>query len=224
MGYFERVWVRHRKNLQHGFTVLELSVVLIIGTILAVLLVFAVGQQRSVMEQVTCMNNMRKLFTGLVNYSTENNGRLPKVFDSKSQWTWATILGKSGAFIPFNTSNFRYYSCPFAPVMEGPNVSRQVDTYGRIKEADGIPEPPFILLGPNTPILCDSAFLVPGTPRYQRQYYVVNIQTNTSGVDLRHRNRANIVFADGHGEALTRKQLEDRERFPPKGFKYFREH
>jgi len=207
---------------RRAFTVLELTLVLAIGSVLALLLAFAIGRQRTSAQQASCMQNMRQLFIGLATYAGEHAGQLPPIFNAANSWTWASTLGASGAYLPFR-ENFQHYSCPFAPVMEGPNLSRQVDTYGMIKEKDGVPDIPFVTKGPQTPLLCDSTFLVAATPRYQKQYYAVNKQTWTSGVALWHQKRANMVFADGHGETLTRKDLEDPQRFPPTGFKYFYE-
>ncbi len=216
---------RKTGSLLAGFSLTELLVATALGAILLLLGATAASRYRQKAEQTSCMANLRQLFVGLTLYAAEHHGKFPTHFDSTTSRTWASTLGLSGVYLPLNASTFGHYSCPSGAVMEEPanQISRQVDTYGMITEADGVASPPFHLLPPNTPILCDSAFLFPGSPRYQKQYYYVAKQTWYTGVALRHGGRANLIFADGHGAALSKDDLQDRARFPPLGFRYFLE-
>ncbi len=116
---------------QHGFTLVELLVVIGIIAVLVALLLPALQQARSAGTDVKCLSNLRQVGMSINSYATDvNRGRLPVGIrwgggDGGTDWT-VTLGGrltKSGpnwaelnwnAFLQLN-----YFKCPAARVDEG---------------------------------------------------------------------------------------------------------
>lgn len=73
--------MRNRKNNLKGFTLIELLVVTSIITLLMAMLLPALGRAREAAKQVVCRNNLRSIWTGVLQYSLNNNERLPYMED-----------------------------------------------------------------------------------------------------------------------------------------------
>jgi prepilin-type N-terminal cleavage/methylation domain-containing protein/prepilin-type processing-associated H-X9-DG protein len=62
----------------HGFTLIELLVVISIIAILASMLLPAIGMIRESAKVMSCGNNMRQVVMGMIAYTTDNEGLLPR--------------------------------------------------------------------------------------------------------------------------------------------------
>ena len=78
-----------RKRMEGGFTLLELLTAIGIVTCLAGLLLPTVDKMRSRAETVTCAANMRQIGIAALQYSAENNQKLPMIEPWPSQPNYA---------------------------------------------------------------------------------------------------------------------------------------
>jgi prepilin-type N-terminal cleavage/methylation domain-containing protein len=69
-----------RPRRQRGFTLIELLVVIAIISILATMLVPAIGMVRTAANASRCLNSQRQVAMGCVAYSTEQEGLLPALY------------------------------------------------------------------------------------------------------------------------------------------------
>jgi len=65
------------KQSRHGFTLVELLVVIAVIAILAALLLPVLSRAKAKAHRTACINNMRNLALGLVMYTHDNNERMP---------------------------------------------------------------------------------------------------------------------------------------------------
>jgi len=80
---------------RHGFTLVELLVVITIIGILAALLFPAVKGLPDRANTVKCVNNMRQMGVGFAGYAGDNNGKFPPAFATGpygSPWYWQDLI------------------------------------------------------------------------------------------------------------------------------------
>ena len=120
---------------KRGFTLIELLVVIAIIAILAAILFPAFAKARESARRISCVNNLKQIGTGIMQYSQEYDEKLPpSAYEDLVPPTWHEII------LPY-TSDPAIYRCP----------SNTSDNY-----ASSVPAKKFIMHyrangGPETP-------------------------------------------------------------------------
>ncbi len=83
--------MRSKNQQPHGFTVVELLVVIAVIAVLVSLLLPALRKARGAAQEVTCLSNLRQLGQAFILYATDNDGRL-------------TVIHQDGWVRPLNSS------------------------------------------------------------------------------------------------------------------------
>src|SRR5687767_15165489 len=85
------------KRRKHGFTLVEILIVLGIVVVLAALLFPLLGRVREKGRQATCQSNLKQLFLGVQHYIQDHDSRQP----SFGNWreSMATYIKKSDVFV-----------------------------------------------------------------------------------------------------------------------------
>ncbi|MCA8988679.1 MAG: DUF1559 domain-containing protein, partial [Planctomycetaceae bacterium] len=74
-----RIPFRSTSNRRRGFTLIELLVVISIIATLAALILPGIQGARASARNLQCLNNIRNIGTAVMNFSSQNGGRLPKL-------------------------------------------------------------------------------------------------------------------------------------------------
>ncbi len=97
-----------RRQAQAGFTLVELLVVMAIISLLASLLLTALGRSLDLAQETWCMNNLRQTGVYLTIYADDTRGYFPKAFASSfDKWIEYTVTCfKSDGL------NYKLFACP----------------------------------------------------------------------------------------------------------------
>lgn len=210
-----------------AFTLIELLVVVAIIAILVAILLPSLANARNQAKSVVCASNLRSSFSLELMYSSEYNGVVPSYYYNSSsglEMAWSDWLATNG-YLKNNNKSILLCSIQ-APYFFSTNPLdyTKYRTYGMIHDFSGtvmneVWTAPinnvnvFYKLGnatvntANLPILADTVNI---KDSQLRQYYAFwsNDYSGGSHIHLRHPGKkANIVFADGHAESLTNKEL-----------------
>lgn len=198
-----------------GFTLTELLIVVAIIGVLVALMFPTLGSLRDKAMSAKCAGNLRGIGSAIAVNVSENNGKW-LVMD-QMYGSWDITMRDRGILTTDKTS--------FCPSCD-PKTYQQNQTYGATWMGyTAVPEDQNVLLystnsaGTRTyfeinmmKISQPSKFLIMAdsyTTRFKTQYHIIQGNSGMDEIHLRHNNRANALFADGHVGALDWKGLKE---------------
>jgi len=219
-----RLFYRHR----HGFTLVEMLVVI---AIIAVLAAIAFPGFKSMLENsraTQCTANLREIFNGIQGYVQDNNGVYPPSTTGKNgvNGYWFAAIGpylgegrrfdqskvKTGPWpqnIPFACPSCTNHGWGGAGIDVGINGyqvgatqnTNNITTALRIAKASAL----------STTLLVADAAAGSGAGAWQIGWRIGagGGQFDGSSIATRHKDRANVLYFDGHVGQVTGEQLKD---------------
>ena len=188
-------------NRKH-FTLIELLVVIAIIAILAAMLLPALGRARNKARQIECMNQLRQLGLGTIQYSQDYNGYIPgAVSGTPGNYVfWHELLQRGG--LPSKNINHEGYWKPVPCYVHATMVNPKANiTYG-MNTIFGATNATYNILryehlkNPSRTCMYGDGYWKASGP-----WFTSGI-TNAERPDPIHEGRSNIAFADGHAEVL----------------------
>lgn len=204
------------------FTLIELLVVIAIIAILASLLLPALGKAREYGKSLACMNNLKQSIITSQSYLSD----YPSSFPGLVVGSWARSMAVY-QYRTFTAAKLKSFLCPTYPPGDNPATANSsgFNAYGlcfqsyndknwwtRVSETSHTFEP---LKSPQPSMqlfYADSAGHNPGSSyTYKKQAWFVWYPNNPSSsegvIHLRHMNKANAVFVDGHAKSMDNSDL-----------------
>lgn len=205
-----------------AFTLIELLVAIVIVVVLAILIVPVANRMVEKSRSGVCVGNLRGIGAAMLLYAGENNGRLPAVYSIASDQTWSMFLTEGGYLPNTNNGDASVLLCPSqqpkrwrSPSLTyGMRLPPQHDWYGSsyiynvaggevrdLEGADYGSASKFMILG-------DSVYTGASAFEANKQsYYFLTRSPDSHAIHLRHNNRGNFLFADGHIESMSADSL-----------------
>lgn len=198
----------------NGFTLTEVLVVAAIIAVLIVLLIPSLTAFRDRALAAKCAGNLRSMGGAIRLSASDDNGKWV-ILDSL-YGTWSKrlrdrgyLLADGASFCPcFNPKHYAPYQTygatwlGLALAPDDQNIitclpSQGTRTYYDINL--------MVIAKPSKYLLLADSY----TTRFKSQYHIVQGGTSLDEIHLRHNNRANVLFADGHVDALDTNGLHD---------------
>lgn len=194
-----------RARQSKAFTLIELLTVIAIIGILAAILIPVVGAARDRAKNAKCVSNLRNTSAGIISFILESDDQL-RTFTggSNTRWLWTRDLRDQGYFGPRSESIL-------CPSWDNKRDFHDWDTYGlnvfdsrSVRESDSGTSL-YVMnfsrsdINPSRYILLADS--VNGNGRQIFRLWSTDASANGS-VHLRHNDRANVAFLDGHVEAV----------------------
>ena len=196
--------------MKRSFTLIELLVVIAIIAILAAMLLPALNRARDKAHAVKCLNNIRQVNASIMSYANDYHGYRPALYDGNDKTYWGKRL-VDNRYLPerqIGSSQRHILLCPKTQTSDPSSVYNR--SYGMMARA------PYLktMEVPQSSVyyqITQSAFpsediLIGDSLRStdQVQIYAVYKESSlsTGELHLRHGNRVNLGFYDGHAAAL----------------------
>lgn len=195
-----------------GFTLIELLVVVAIIAVLVAMLLPALGQARAAAQQTSCMNQLRQCSLAIIAYTQDFNDKMLMYAEVPAYMAWTTAIVKGGYVADENmllcpflypneySSDWQCYGLlyPSFPVMDSwPSMNGWGLALSKI-------ETPSMYL-----LMADSTF--GNSMPYLTQASMAQTYWMPGGglgnIHLRHLNKANSMFVDGHITGESGKSL-----------------
>jgi len=185
---------RYRYPLS-AFTLVELLVVIAIIALLAALAIPAIGGAIKRSNAAKCMANLKQIGVAYRNYAQDNNNRLIPSTASGGGPSWGQALIQSIQSSPTGWGSNALLKCP--------SDSRPIEAYYRSYGQN-------ISLSPNT--TAESAPVLSTLPEQSKTFLVMDVVKSPAAHPSwggnynptnRHGTNCNVLFVDGHVEALT---------------------
>ena len=210
----------HRERCQRpcGFTLVELLLTIAVIAILATLLIPVIKGAQASAKSVVCLNNLKQIRTCLQLYANDNDGYLPKVWDAGQQKQWNVLLfEKVGAPDIRDRKNFALWHCPSWGPAAGdcfplhPSYSVNFSYGLALNNLTTDPPEKLVNLPASTILLADTLYFNPGPSAepWQGYFFLRSVSTSLHMIHLRHKQRANAVYVDGHAASLAGQEVLD---------------
>jgi prepilin-type N-terminal cleavage/methylation domain-containing protein/prepilin-type processing-associated H-X9-DG protein len=220
-----------------GFTLIELLVVVAIIAVLIAMLLPALGAARNQAKAVACMSQMNQSGLAMIMYSNDNNQFVPLYYSWQigEEKSWAGFLNWKATRLQINTGAPRYLENPDTAVCPGMdpikfNVSLWYSIYGTDYDTYTSDLPLKVdtnwtryyrnlarLGTPGNLVLLLDSTAGPTTGYSQKQFMIARVSipqgSQSYGVHLRHNNKTNVFFGDGHIEACDKAMLKKKTSY-----------
>ncbi len=214
-----------KDSRQLGVTLIELMIVIGLIAALSAILFPAVSAMRKRSEGVRCIGNLRQVGVATLAYAAEREGKMLYYYYDKAisyeRW-WRTELAATGyikderiascpSLLGKNPSKHESYGMRiYSPPKESPEAFTNSNMKGELVKTyihfRRMAEPS------KYPLYVDSvqpkdASVAARAGKQWHRFSVDPIANGGAGVHLRHSNRANVWFCDGHVKSLSGEEL-----------------
>ncbi len=197
-----------RGYLRYGFSLLEMLAVMAVLATLVALIMPAVSHMRENGLSAKCASNLRQIGIAFAAYRGENNGSIPKVYDSVTTKYWFHFLQDSGAL-----PDARILACPSVNstnTVWGTTPASRVN-YGMLDASIWHPNPPSAKRSQDYPRLWMRVGVLSDWPVVmdadKMAIYSLDNPVADASADsrftARHNGLANVLMADGHIEKVA---------------------